>query len=283
MARDYYDVLGVAKTATQDDIKAAYRKLARKYHPDVSKEDDAEKKFKEVGEAYEILKDERKRADYDQHGFRKDVHANSRGAWQRGGHNPADVEEALRQAQRAWGHGGNTKHQDQQQFAEIPLGIVIAGGQFPVNIVRRSTQNIHGMVGTVIMSESVVINIPANSRCGDVIDWSDSKGKVTLVIIPISDRLWQVENLNIAKHFVADAFDAMLGATMSIIDPWGKKVEVKIPASSSNTTVLRLRGKGIESVNGMRGDMFLKLNINMPSLTDAQKDILKDAVNKIRS
>ena len=66
--RDYYEIIGVARDATQDDIKRAYRKLARKYHPDVSKEADAEARFKEVGEAYEVLKDPEKRAAYDQLG-----------------------------------------------------------------------------------------------------------------------------------------------------------------------------------------------------------------------
>ncbi|MFU8822445.1 MAG: DnaJ domain-containing protein, partial [Gammaproteobacteria bacterium] len=66
--KDYYATLGVARTATADEVKRAYRKLARKYHPDVSKEPDAEARFKEVGEAYEVLKDPEKRAAYDQLG-----------------------------------------------------------------------------------------------------------------------------------------------------------------------------------------------------------------------
>ena len=66
--KDYYKILGVSRDASQDDIKKAYRRLARKYHPDVSKEADAEDKFKEVGEAYEVLRDAQKRAQYDQFG-----------------------------------------------------------------------------------------------------------------------------------------------------------------------------------------------------------------------
>ena len=66
--KDYYEIMGVARDATQDEIKRAYRKLARKYHPDVSKESDAEARFKELGEAYEVLKDTEKRAAYDQFG-----------------------------------------------------------------------------------------------------------------------------------------------------------------------------------------------------------------------
>ncbi|WP_289756390.1 DnaJ domain-containing protein, partial [Faecalibaculum rodentium] len=67
--RDYYEVLGVSRTATEEEIKKAYRKLAMKYHPDVNKEPDAEDKFKEINEAYEVLGDEQKRANYDRFGF----------------------------------------------------------------------------------------------------------------------------------------------------------------------------------------------------------------------
>src|SRR5580765_7849575 len=82
--RDYYEILGVARTASQDEIKSAYRKLARKYHPDVSKTPDAEEKFKELGEAYEVLKDPEKRAKYDQ--MREYAAAQQQGrTYQRGG------------------------------------------------------------------------------------------------------------------------------------------------------------------------------------------------------
>ena len=89
--KDYYKIMGLSENASQDDIKKAYRKLARKYHPDVSKESNAEEKFKEVGEAYEVLKDPQKRAEYDQlkaQGYQADQEFEVPPGWQRqhGGH-----------------------------------------------------------------------------------------------------------------------------------------------------------------------------------------------------
>lgn len=103
--KDYYEIMGVKRDATQDEIKRAYRKLARKYHPDVSKEADAETRFKEVGEAYEVLKDPEKRAAYDQLGANWKAGQNFRP--------PPDWDQGFEF------HGGGFTSADAEQFSDF--------------------------------------------------------------------------------------------------------------------------------------------------------------------
>ena len=112
--RDYYEVLGVSRNASESDLKSAFRNLARKYHPDVSKESDAEARFKEVGEAYEVLKDPEKRAAYDQFGHAGvDPSMGGRGGFGGGGANFSDIFGDVFGDIFGGGRGGRYKREDQ--------------------------------------------------------------------------------------------------------------------------------------------------------------------------
>lgn len=278
MKRDYYDVMGVAKDASDDVIKAAYRKLARKYHPDVSKEQDSDKKFKELGEAYSVLKDLKKRSVYDSYGH--DAPALNPGRTQ-----PApDMDDILRQARAAYTAGeGRGSYRDTTQYVNVPLFMMINGGPFVANVMRQTTRSVGGVIASFSSVTPVRIVIPPNSRKNDKIVVDEGNGKATLVLHPSSDRYWHVEGLNIAREFSVDVFEAMIGDTKDVYDPWNKKVGVKIPGGSNSSTILRLRGRGLEDNFGRKGDMFLQLNVSIPTLNAKQKDILKEAISKIRS
>ena len=126
MAKSYYDVLGVTRDADDDAVKKAYRKLARKYHPDVSKDPEGEAKFKEVGEAYEVLKDSAKRATYDQFGT-----MDPRGGFHSTGTTGhVDLDEILRKMRASqYGADFNAGGAENVQKVSIPVDVMINGGQ----------------------------------------------------------------------------------------------------------------------------------------------------------
>ena len=194
--RDYYEVLGVDRNASQDDIKRAYRKLARKYHPDVSKENDAEDRFKEVGEAYECLKDEEKRSRYDQLGHSWDEPIRSRGAWKRGSgsYREVDLEEILRRARAAYGSGMggfDTADFDDlsargKQEARIPLQTMIEGGRAQVYVRMASVKQKGGMSVQYVTDVPVIINIPVMTKPFQEIEVKHEGKTITFVAIPAS-------------------------------------------------------------------------------------------------
>lgn len=288
--RDYYEVLDVKKNAAEADIKKAYRRLAMKFHPDRNdgdKTNESEKKFKEVKEAYETLSDRDKRSRYDTFGH-DGVVKNARSSWHARPEDEmhVDVEEIYRQAQSAYNNvGGDVKdsYKDSTQYAQVPLHLMISGGPYVVLVQRQSIRNVRGIIASFVSTEPVQVIIPKNSKRGDQVVINDTKGRVTLLLVPESDRNWGVENLDLHRVVLVDIFSAMLGDKHDLYDPYQRKVEVKIPSGSTTSTILRLRGKGLEDVVGRRGDMYLRLNIKIPTLSDTQKEVLREAVSKIRS
>ncbi len=285
--KDYYGILGVPKDASQDDIKSAYRRLARKYHPDVTKEPDGEARFKDVGEAYEVLKDPQKRSNYDQFGT-ADPFQHSRGAWKRGGgvHTNVDVEEALRQARAAYngfhqsGGGGKV---DRVQEVQIPLKIMIDGGTVTVMTVRRKAEQRGGVTMMFTSTEPVIVRIPENSRIGDEVKTKVGDDEVTFILFPGSDIGWKVHGYDLITEITVDIFDFLLKKQQTIQDPYGAKIEVKMPPGIGVGSIFRLRGKGLTDKNGHSGDLLLKLNITTPELNEQQRGYLNEAVSKIRS
>jgi len=282
--KDYYDTLGVERDATQDEIKRAYRKLARKYHPDVSQEADAEERFKQVGEAYEVLKDTEKRAAYDQLGqgwqagqdFRPppdwDQGFEFHGAdFDDGGF--SDFFESLF-GRRGPAHGSargqrefHARGADTHARVSIDVEDAYHGGDRKLTL-KHSELGADGR--PVIRERTLNVRIPKGVRQGQHIRLANQggagigrggAGDLYLEIEFASHPLYHVEGKDVYLDLPVTPWEAALGATVKVPTPSGK-VDLKIPAKSAGGRRLRLKGRGIPAKQP--GDFYAVLQIALP-------------------
>ncbi len=275
--KDYYKILGVARNATADDIRTAYRRLAKKYHPDVSKEADAEVRFKEVGEAYEVLKDPEKRAAYDRLGsnwkqgeqFRPPPDWGNQfdfGGAQGGG--SADFSDFFssifgggfnagssggRRQQRRAGRGT-----DQQATIRIDLEDALQGAK------RNFTLN-NNLGG----QRTLTVNIPKGIKAGQKIRLSGQgspgaagAGDLLLEIAFNPHPFYTIEGRDLYLTVPIAPWEAMLGASIKVPVPGGGSAGIKIPADSRSGRKMRLKAKGIPGTPA--GDLYLVLEVVLP-------------------
>ena len=304
--KDYYQIIGVERDATQDEIKRAYRKLARKYHPDVSKEANAEQHFKEVGEAYEVLKDPEKRAAYDQLGanWKAGQDFNAPPDWdagfefgggpgggntQYGGFEGADAysdffESLFRQA------GGRPQGGHQQQS-----GFQSAGNDHHAKILidledsmKGATRSISLRVpevdasGHVTSKERVLnINIPKGIKQGQHIRLAGQgnpgigQGKAGDLYLEIEfnpHSIYRVDGRDVYLDLPVTPWEAALGASIKVPTPGGL-VDMTIKPGSANGSKMRLKGRGIppSSANNAAGDLYLVLRVELPPANTASE------------
>lgn len=279
--KDYYKTLGVERTATADEIKSAYRKLARKHHPDVNKEPGTEARFKEIGEAYEVLKDKEKRAAYDDLGnqWREGQEFTPPPEWGAGfeftqGGAPAaeaadfsDFFSSLfgnfsRQAGSPHGRG-----EDHHAKIFIPLEVAFHGGTQTFTL-RAPQVNAQGR--PELRERSLNVQIPKGIREGQHIRLAGqgapgikgtSPGDLYLEIHFHPHRLYQVQGRDLSLTLPIAPWEAALGATAKAPTPSGI-VDVKIPPGSQNGRKLRLKGRGIPGEPP--GDLYLILEVVLP-------------------
>jgi curved DNA-binding protein len=284
--KDYYKVMGVARDATEAQIKQAYRKLARKYHPDVSKEKDAEARFKEVGEAYEVLKNAEKRAAYDQLGqhrpgedFRPPPNWDSGFEFSGAGPGNADYSdffESLFGAQgRARGTGRNgfrADHgEDHHAKVSLDLDASLNGGSRAFTLAMPEFD----ADGRLVSRDRVLnVQIPKGVLGGQQIRLAgqgarpSGEGKAGDLYIEVEFRphpLYRIEGRNLTLELPVAPWEAALGASVQTPTPGGK-VDLKIPAGSHAGSKLRLKGRGIPA--NPPGDLFVELQIALPAATD---------------
>ncbi|MGC3874508.1 DnaJ C-terminal domain-containing protein [Halomonas sp. GXIMD04776] len=296
--KDYYQIMGVARDATQDEIKRAYRKLARKYHPDVNKEADAETRFKEVGEAYEVLKDPEKRAAYDRLGadwqggqdFRPPPDWDEGFAFHGGGFTDADSEQfsdffesLFGRGGFGGGHGRHTQREfhmrGQDSYAKVLIDLEDA-----YHGATRSftlTQTELGSDGRPRSRERTLsVKIPKGVRQGQHIRLAGQgeaglgKGDPGDLYLEIEFRphpFYHVEGKDVFLDLPVAPWEAALGATVKAPVPTGS-VDLKIPASSAAGRKLRLKGRGLPAKSP--GDLYVVLKIALPP---AQNDAAKAA------
>jgi curved DNA-binding protein len=285
--KDYYAVLGVGRDATQDEIKRAYRKLARKYHPDVSKEADAEQKFKELGEANEVLKDPEKRAAYNQLGTnwnaREEFHPppdwgtgfEFHGGPPGGGgqHDFSDFFESLfGQAGNTGARGGFHRHgEDHHAKILIDLEDSYTGASRSISLQMPEVTP-DGHVAT--RSRTLKVGIPKGIRQGQQIRLGGQgavgtgKGKAGDLYLEVEfrpHRYYRVEGADVYLELPIAPWEAALGASVKAPTPSGT-IDLKIPPDSQAGKKLRLKGRGIPAKPP--GDLYVVVQIVLPPADD---------------
>jgi curved DNA-binding protein len=290
--KDYYKIMGLERTATQDEIKRAYRKLARKYHPDVSKEKDAEARFKEVGEAYEVLKDPEKRAAYDHLGanyqagqeFRPPPNWDSGFEFSGGGFTEADqagfsdfFEELFgRQAHGA--HAGyrtqfHARGQDHHAKVVVDLDDAFHGATRSISLQTPALDE-HGQMR--LSNRTLNVKIPRGVKEGQQIRLvgqgspgmgQGTQGDLYLEIYFKPHPLYRVEGRDLHMQLPVAPWEAALGATVKTPTPDGT-LDLKIPAGSNSGNKLRLKGRGIPG--NPPGDIYVTLSVVVPPADSEQ-------------
>lgn len=287
--KDYYQIMGIARDATQDDIKRAYRKLARKYHPDVSKEPGAEARFKEIGEAYEVLKDPEKRAAYDQLGARwkSGQEFQAPPGWDQGfefhdgDFRQADASQFSSFFEALFGRGGRARqHTESGVPGEDSHAKILIDLEDTFRGVVRSLTLQHTQLGLdgrpQTKERTLNVRIPKGIRQGQHIRLAGQgspgvgkgqAGDLYLEVMFKPHPLYKIDGKDIFLDFPIAPWEAALGATVKAPTPAGV-VDLKIPAGSQSGQKLRLRQRGIPSTPP--GDLYIVLQIALPPADSEQ-------------
>ncbi len=279
MSKSLYDTLEVSSSASEAEIKKAYRKLARQYHPDVNKDPKAEEKFKEINAAYEVLSDKEKRAKYDQFGDSmfggQNFHDFARGQ----GAN-VDLDDLLRNIFGGGGFGGGFSgggfgsggfggfgggygggfggvNLDIEASVAVPFNVAVLGGKHTISL----------------SGESFDIKIPAGIKSGEKLRVrgkgkraGTQTGDLYLRIDIASNPEYEREGDNLIKTFNVPLYAALFGGRVSV-QTLEKEVTLKVPENTKNAQRFRLKEMGVMNrQSGVRGDLFLKANIVLPTV-----------------
>lgn len=308
---DYYKILGVAKNASDEEIQRAYRKLARKYHPDVSRDKDAERKFKELNEAREVLKDPEKRKLYDTYGNdwqtekdRPPPHFRSGGRRTnaagggfsrsyrfegdefRGSADFDDIIENLFQ-QGTGGHGGGRYSQHNYDAAgrsteaEITVSLrdVFQGASKTLNLQSYELGD-DGRMQPV--TRTLQVKIPKGITDGAVIRLAGqgergvgrgSDGDLLLRIHIAADSRFKTDGHDLFTVISVSPWEAVLGAAIPV-ETMDGTVTLSVPRGSQNGRRLRLRGKGLPMRNGSAGDIIVELEVQLPDQISSEEEKL---------
>ncbi|MEE0845571.1 MAG: DnaJ C-terminal domain-containing protein [Eggerthellaceae bacterium] len=298
---DYYKTLGVPRTATADEIKKAFRKLARKYHPDAGGD---EAKFKEINEAYEVLSDEKKRKLYDQydtgnpnqipHGWNGQVNVDDIfgnggsgfGSW-------ADILDSIRRGEGAFGtnwnfdgfsgFGGNGRGPRPQKGQDMNVTLDVTFDEAFRGATKRVTVRVPGRGD----AETLDVKVPAGAVDGGRLRFR-GKGGVGQAGGEAGDLLittriqphpyYQREGADVVMDVPVTVAEAALGASVVVPAPDGTKVRVKIPAGTQDGAKLAVRGKGAPKVKGSgAGDLRIAVRVKVPrSMNERQRKAMED-------
>ena len=276
MSKSLYETLGVKENASADEIKKSYRKLARKYHPDINKDESAVEKFKEINAAYEVLSDPEKKAQYDQYGDQMFGGQNFHDFARRQG-GGVDLDEILRQmfgggggfggsfGGGAGGFGGfGGPNLDLQTRITVPFMVSVNGGKHTVSV----------------QGQSFDIKIPAGIKSGETMrvrgkgkQYQGHAGDLLIQIEVAASDEYERKGDNLYKTFDVPLKEALFGGKIAVDTP-EKEVSLKVPQNTKNGQKFRLKGKGVpDRKTALRGDLYLVANVVLPDVDTLDEEL----------
>ncbi|HEX3732481.1 MAG TPA: J domain-containing protein [Mycobacteriales bacterium] len=285
MARDYYEVLGVSRTANAEELQRAYRKLARRYHPDVNRDPAAEERFKEINEAYGVLSGPETRKRYDRFGpdFRRIPEGHeqaaggpSRGGWRSGpgesrvyyggdpnvagGINIEDLFGGIFGGRDAGPFRSSMAGADQEAELELSLEEAYRGGQRRVTLPGPSGPASFDVTIPPGVTDGQRIRLAGEGGQGS---GSGSPGDLYLVVRIAPHPRYRLNGHDLALDVTLTPWEAALGATVPVDTPGGE-AKVRVPPGSSTGRRLRLRGEGMPNSRGAPGDLYAEVKVAVP-------------------
>jgi len=285
MSKSLYDTLGVSQGASADEIKKAYRRLARKYHPDINKEPEAEEKFKEINAAYEILSDKSKKLQYDQHGDSMFGGQNFHDFAQ--GQGGANLDDILRSmfgggggmggmnggfSSGGFGGGFGMPDLDVNARITIPFNVAVLGGKHSVS---------YG-------GESFDVKVPAGLKDGEKLrirskgkSYQGQRGDMILSVEVSESPENERTGRDLVKVIDIPLKSALFGGKVKV-ETLYKEITLKVKAGTKNNQKFRVKEYGaMNRKAGTKGDLYLKANIIVPSVDDLDEDLVKLMEDKL--
>lgn len=306
--QDYYETLGVKRDASQDEIRKAFRKLARKYHPDINKEPGAEEKFKAINEANEVLEDPEKRKRYDALGanwksgqeFRpppgfenfsfnfggnggaagadfgfSDFFASLFGAGSGTGRGGPSMQDIFGQAQD-YSQMRQPRPSTAQADLTISLRDAFSGATKAINLAMQEIDPSTGR--STRKTKSLQVKIPAGTKDGSVIRLAGKTPADPDILLKINvakDKNLSLEDYDVIREVSVSPWEAMLGATVDV-EMVDSKAKLKVPPGSQSGTRLRMKGKGLPKKGGGAGDFIVELSISVPkTLSNEERELVQ--------
>lgn len=284
--KDYYEVLGVAREASQDEIRRAYRKLARQYHPDLNRDSDAEERFKELGEAYEVLSDPGKRERYDGLGarWRSGQDGSEAGGFEDffeqqgfGGDVEVEFDEGAFSEffERLFGESGAAarsrplRGRDREAMLELSLEEALAGGRRRLSLEDGHRLEIEVPAG---VREGQRIRVAGQGAPGRD---SGPPGDLYLLVRLKPHPRFRRQGDDLHVDLRVAPWEAALGATVPVVTLTGTS-QVRLPAGSSSGRRLRLRGRGLPTAAHGHGDLYATVQIALPKhLSEQERDLFE--------